>query len=150
MPSVIFRARSPERSQLPLPGRFLSRRWFALCITIAVERRIRKEYMCHYLRFCQNYNGKVVEDGRKVSLHRFPADQITSALEKVRLWAAYSASSKLLLAARLRLWAFKNASKVVTVNFATSPSPPSIVKKVRTGSKNSQRNLAMPGKSQGR
>ena len=71
---------------------------------MAVERRITEEYMCHYLRFCQNCNGKVVEDGRKVSLHRFPADQkITSALEKVRPLAAYFGSMSqtlLLLAAR--------------------------------------------------
>ena len=27
-------------SQLPLPGQFLSRRWFTLCITMEVEPRI--------------------------------------------------------------------------------------------------------------
>ena len=36
------------------------------------------------------------------------------------------------------LLALKNAPKAGTVNFANSLSPPSIVKKVRTGSKNSQ------------
>ena len=59
--SVIFRARSRERSQLPLPGCFLSSLWFTLCITMEVEPRIVKEYR----RVCENCKGKVVEDGTK-------------------------------------------------------------------------------------
>ena len=52
---VIFRARSRQRSQLPLPGRFLSRRCFTLCITMEVEPRIAKQYKCHYCCVCKNY-----------------------------------------------------------------------------------------------
>ena len=54
-PFVVFPARSRERSQLPLPGRFLRRRWFTLCITIEAETRIAKQYKCHYCCVCKNY-----------------------------------------------------------------------------------------------
>ena len=52
---------------------------------------------------------------------------------------SYSTSNKLLLADR-HIWTtgFKNAFKVDTVNLTNLLSPPSVVKKVHTGSKNSQ------------
>ena len=79
---VIFGARSRERSQLLLPGRFLSRRCFTLYITMEVEPRIAKQYNNQHRCVCKNYKGKVMED-RKVSLHRLSADQkIASALGK--------------------------------------------------------------------
>ena len=75
-----------------------------------------------------------------MSLHRFLSDQkIASSYQKMRFGASYSTSNKLLLIARhIRLQASKNAFKVGCVKFANSLSPPSIVKKVRTGSKSSQ------------
>ena len=72
-------------------------------------------------------------------------------MEKMCCGASYITSNKLLLVARhiLSTGASKNAVKVGSVKFANSLSPPSIVKKVRTGSKSSQGTYAMPGKSQG-
>ena len=58
-----------------LPGRFLSRRCFTLCITMKVEHRIAKQYNCHHCCSCKNYRGKGLECGGKVSLRRFLADQ---------------------------------------------------------------------------
>ena len=53
--------------------------------------------------------------------------------------ASYSTSNKLLLIARhIMTTGLQNAFKVGSVKFANSLSPPSIVKKVRTGSKSSQ------------
>ena len=56
-----------------LPGRFLSRRCFTLCITIEVGPRIAKQYKCQYCY--KNYHGKGMEGGKKVSLRHFLADQ---------------------------------------------------------------------------
>ena len=57
-----------------------------LCITVEVESRIGKQYKCQYCCSCKNYCGKGMEDGKKVSLHRFLADQkITSTLKK-KVW----------------------------------------------------------------
>ena len=36
-----------------LPGRFLSRRCFTLCITVEVEPRIAKQYKCHHCCSCK-------------------------------------------------------------------------------------------------
>ena len=58
-------------------------------------------------------------------------------VEKMRFGASYSMSNKLLLIARHKR-ASKNAFKVGSVKFTNSLSLPSIVKKVRTGSKSSQ------------
>ena len=66
MPFVIFFARSHERSQLPLPGRFLSMCWFMLCITVEVQPRIVKQCKCRHCCVCKNYRGKAMEDGKKV------------------------------------------------------------------------------------
>ena len=46
-----------------LPGRFLSRRCFTLCITMEVEPRIAKQYKCHHCCSRKNYRGKGTEDG---------------------------------------------------------------------------------------
>ena len=48
-----------------LPGRFLSRRCFTLCITTEAEPRIAKQYKCHHCCSCKNYRGKGVEGGEK-------------------------------------------------------------------------------------
>ena len=83
-----------------------------------------------------------MEGGKKedVSLCRFLADQkITSSWKKCVLGASYSTSNKLLLVARhILTTGSKNAFKVGSVKFENSLSPPSIVKKVRIGSKSSQ------------
>ena len=64
IPFVIFRARSRERSQLPFPGLFLSRRCFTLCIIMEIETRIAKHYKCHYRCVCKDYRGKVMKGGK--------------------------------------------------------------------------------------
>jgi len=64
-PFVILSERSCERSQLPLLGQFLSRRWFMLCITMKIEPRIAKQYKCHYCCVCKNYREKTMKDGKK-------------------------------------------------------------------------------------
>ena len=57
----------------------------------------------------------------------------------MRFGASYSTSNKLLLVARhILTTGLKNVFKVGSVKFASSLSPPSIVEKVRTGSKSSQ------------
>ena len=56
--------------------------------------------------------------------------------KKMCFGASYSTSNKLLLIAGHIMT--KNVFKVGSVKFANSLSPPSIVKKVRTGSKSSQ------------
>ena len=58
-----------------LPGRFLSRRCFTLCITMEVEPRIAKQFKCHHCCSCKNYRGKGMEGEKKVYLRRFSADQ---------------------------------------------------------------------------
>ena len=69
-----------------LPGRFLSKRCFTLCITMEVEPVIAKQYKCHHCCSSKNYRGKGMEGGRKVSLRRFLADQkIASSWKKIVL-----------------------------------------------------------------
>ena len=76
-----------------LPGRFLSRHCFTMCITMEVEPRITKQHKCQYCCSCKNYRGK-----GKVSLRRFLADKkITSSWGKMRFGASYRTSNKLLL-----------------------------------------------------
>ena len=58
---------------LPLPSQFL-RCWFTLCIMMEVEPRIAKQYKCCYCCTSQNGRGKVMDDGKKVSLHSFSAE----------------------------------------------------------------------------
>ena len=79
-----------------------------------------------------------MEGGKKVSLHRFfgwPEDR--KFVEKMRFGASYSTSNKL-LPDTFWLRASQNAFKVGSVKFSNLLSSPSIVKKVRTGSKSSQ------------
>ena len=53
------------RGRSALPGRFLSRRCFTLCITVEVEPRIAKQYKCQHYCSCKNYRGKGMEGGEK-------------------------------------------------------------------------------------
>ena len=68
-----------------LPGRFLSRHCFTLCITVEVEPRTVKQYKCHHCCICKNYQGKGMESGKKVSLHCFLADFLADP-KFVSLW----------------------------------------------------------------
>ena len=54
-----------------LLGRFLSWRYFMLCITMEVEPRIAKQHKCHHGYSCKNYWGKEMEGGKKVFLRHF-------------------------------------------------------------------------------
>ena len=71
---------------MSLPGRFLSRRHFMLCITVEVEPRIAKQYKCQYCCSCKKlpWKGGGGWGGEKVSSHRFLADQeiVSSEAEK--------------------------------------------------------------------
>ena len=82
-----------------------------------------------------------MEDGKKGSLYCFLAGQkIVSSRKKCVLGHPIArATSYCLLPDTLRLRASKNVFKDGSVKFANSLSPPSIVKKVHTGSKSSQR-----------
>ena len=81
-----------------------------------------------------------MEGGQKESLRRFLADQkiVASSWEKMRFGASCSTGNKLLLVACRILITGLQIFKVGNVKFANSLSPPSIVTKVRTGSKSSQ------------
>ena len=111
------------------PGRFLSRRCFTLCITVEVEPRTAKQYKCHRCCSCKNYRGKGMEGGqKKVSLCRFLADVLGHPIARATSYCQTHSDCG----------ASKNVFKVGSAKFANSLSPPSIVKKVRTGSKSSQ------------
>ena len=125
-----------------LPGRFLSRRCFTLCLTVEVEPSIAKQYKCHHCCSCKNYWGKGMERGKKwlcvvlffVFVFCWPEDR-----KKIVLGHPIArATSYCLLSDTFWLRASKNVFKVGSVKFANSLSPPSIVKKVPTGSKSSQ------------
>ena len=137
---VIFHARSHSA----LPGRFLSRRCFTLCIIVAVEPRITKQYNCQYCCSCKIYCGKGMEGEKKClcfffSFCFFGWAEDREFVEKMRLGHPVAwATSYCLLPDTLWLWASKNAFKVGSVKFTNSLSTPSIVKKVCTGSKSSQ------------
>ena len=61
-----------------LPGRFLSRRCFTLCITMEVEPRIAKQYKCQHCCSCKKIRGKGMEGGKKESLHCLADQKIAS------------------------------------------------------------------------
>ena len=94
-----------------LPGRFLSRHWFTLCITVEVEPRIVKQYKCHHCCSCKNYRGKAMEGGKKVSLHCVLANQKIAILWKKMCFGAWG-TSYCLLPDTFWLWTSKNAFKV--------------------------------------
>ena len=123
-----------------LPGQFLSRRCFTLCLTMEAESRTAKQYKCHHCCKCKNYWGKGTEGGKKVFLCHFLADQnISSSWKKCVLGHPTArATSYCVLSHTFWLWASKNVFKIGSVKFANSLSPSSTVKKVCTGSKSSQ------------
>ena len=95
-------AKEVARGRSALPGRFLSRRCFTLCITVEVEIRIANQYKCQYCCSYKNYRGNGMEGKQKVSSRRFWADQkiASSSVEKMRFGAYYSTRNKLLLISR--------------------------------------------------
>ena len=117
------------RGRSVLPGQFLSRCCFMLCITVEVEPRIAKQYKCRYCCSCKNYRGKGME--KKVSLCRFLYDQkIASSLKKCILGHPIArATSYCLFPDTLWLRASKNSFKVGSVKFANSLSPPPLWRK---------------------
>ena len=122
--------------------RFLSRRCFTLCIyqQWKLNLQLRSCTKWHNSSFCKNYRGKV-DGGWKRCLHSFSLDQkIASVWPEWFVHPTARATSCYLLPNTLWLRAFKNVSKVCTVGFANSQSPPSDVKKVGllTGIKSSQ------------
>ena len=123
-----------------LPGRFLSRHCFTLCITMELEPRSAKQYKCHHCCSCKNYRGKGMEGEKKVWLRCFLANQkIASSWKKCILGHPIArATSYCLLPDTFGLRASKNVFKAGSVKFANSLSPPSIAKKVPTRSKSSQ------------
>ena len=128
-----------------LPGRFLCRRCFRLCITMEVEPRTAKKYKCHHCCSCKNYRDKWGGGGGggEVSLRccffGWPEDREFVRGRKCVLGHPIArATSYCLLPDTLWLRASKNAFKVGSVKFADSLSPLSVENKVRTGSKSSQ------------
>ena len=111
-----------------------------LCITMEVERRIARQYKCHYSCVCKNYRGKVIEDAEKSCL--CIVSQLTRksgvyGWERLFWHPMARAINSCLLPDTLWLRAFKSDFNAGIVNFANSLSPPSVVKKVGTGSKSS-------------
>ena len=122
-----------------LPGRFLSRCCFMLCITMEVEPGIAKQYKCHHCCSCKNYQGKVMEVEKKCLCIVFLRTRRSwFCRKKCILGHPIARASYCLMPDTFYLQASKNALKVFAFKFANSLSLPSIVKKVRIGSKSSQ------------
>ena len=118
-----------------LLGWFLSRHCFTLCITIEIEPRIAKQYKCHHCCSCKNYQGKGMEGGKKCLCIVFG---LTRRL-RVRGKKLVLEHPRACCQTHSDHGPPKNVFKVGSVKFANSLSTPSIVKKVRTGSKSSQK-----------
>ena len=124
-----------------LPGQFLSRRCFTLCITMKAEPRIAKQ--------CSTNASTVAvaiitgERGWRVGKKCLCIVFWLTRRSRVRRRKCVlghpiaRATSYCLLPDTFWLQTSKNAFKVGSVKFANSLSSPSIVKKVRTGSKSS-------------
>ena len=55
---ILLLLQEVARDRSALPGRFLSRHCFTLCITVEVEPRIVEQYICLYCCCCKKYCGK--------------------------------------------------------------------------------------------
>ena len=124
-----------------------------LCITVEVEPRTAKQYKMPILLQLQKLPWKG-DGGWKQSVFAsffFLADQKIATLWKLCVLGhpIARATSYCLFPDTFRLRASKKVFKVGSAKFANSLSPPSIVKKVRTGNKNGQKTQAMQGNSQG-
>ena len=92
---VIFRAKSHERLHLPLPGRFLSRLWIRLCITMGFEPTTANEtvQMPELSLFARITGIMWWRMKGKKGLLGFPADRkIVSAWTKMRFVVGFLAS----------------------------------------------------------
>ena len=88
---VIVRAKSHEGWHLPLPGRFLSRRWITLCITMGFEPRTTNEtvQMPELSLFARITGERWWRMKGKKCLRGFPADRkIVSAWKKIHFLAS--------------------------------------------------------------
>ena len=68
-----------------------------------VEPRITKQYKCYQCCSCKNYQGKVMESGKKCLQFVFQLTEYCRYVEKMRFWAYYynySTSNKLLFVSR--------------------------------------------------
>ena len=106
-----------------LLGRFLSGRCFTLCITMEVEPKTAKQYKCHHCCSCKKYQGKGMEGGKKVSLHRFSANQKVASLWKIKCVLGHPiawVTSYCLLPDTFWLRASTNVFKVGSVKFTVT------------------------------
>ena len=78
-----------------------------------------------------------MEGGKKVSLHRFSAGRRSRVRGINAVWGILWHEQQIIACCQPHS-NFKNAFQVGSVNFANSLSPPSIVKKILTGSKSGQ------------
>ena len=141
IPFVIFRARSRERSQLPFPGLFLSRRCFTLCIIMEIETRIAKHYKCHYRCVCKDYRGKLMEEGegggvcivswltRRSWVRRKTECVFWQPIARATSSIPRTTSSCRFMPDTLWLRAFKNAFKVGTVTLRIHSHRPPLWRK---------------------
>ena len=120
-----------------LPGRFLSRNCFTLCITIELRSSTNASIVA-VAKITRDWGWRVGNMCLCVVFWLTRRSRVRG--EKMCLGASYSTSNKLFACCQTHsvLRACKNVFKVGRVKFANSLSPPSIVKKVRTGSKSSQ------------
>ena len=120
-----------------LPGRFLSRRCFTLWKLNLELRSSTNATAVAVAKITQEWGWRVE---KKCLLCHFLADQkIVNSWKKYVLGHPMArATSYCLLPDTFWLKASKNVFKVGSVKFANSLSPPSIVKKVCTGSKGNQ------------
>ena len=122
-----------------LPGRFLSRHCFTLCTTMEVEPRVAKQYKCHHCCSCKNYQGKGMEGGKKCLFIVFWLTR-SGVHGKNAFWGILQHKQQVIACCQTHsdYEPPNNACKADSVKFANLLSLPSIVKKVRTGSKSSQ------------
>ena len=80
---VIFCARCCSA----LLGRFLSKCWFTLFITVEVKPRIAKQYKCQYCCSCKIYCGKGMEGGKKVFFVVFWLTRKSRVCRKNAFWS---------------------------------------------------------------
>ena len=127
-------AKKSARGRSALPGRFLSRRCFTLCIIVEVETRIAKQYKCQYCCSCKNYRGKGMEGENKVSCVVFWLTRRSRVRRKNAFWGILKHEQQVIAYFQTHDY----GPQKMPLTLANSLSPPSIVKKVRTGSKSSQ------------
>ena len=131
--------RKSRKVAASLPGRFLRRHCFMLCITMEVQPKIAKQYKCRHCCSCKNYRRVGIFVLFFLSFSFFwPEDREFVKKKCVLGHPIARATSYCLLPDTFWLRASKSVFKAGCVKLANSMSPPSIVKKVRTGSKSSQ------------